>query len=109
MTTNEIEAIMQEIIDEGEYEIVAIRTQDEPFVLGEIDHLSHVWVDGEDTGDELDGICASTIRGAKYHTDAANDYYGGAHTAIICGNRYTWGEDDAEVIIEDATVVRIIK
>ena len=106
MTTSEIKAIMQEIIDGGEYEIVAVRTQDEDFDIGPIDHCSHVWVDGEDTEEELDGICASTINGAAYHADG---YYFGAHTAIICGNRYTWGEDVDEVIISDPVVVRILK
>lgn len=33
----------------GEYGIVAIRTQEESFDLGCINHVSHVWDDGDDT------------------------------------------------------------
>lgn len=112
MTTAEIKAIMQEIIDEGEYSTVAIRTQDQPFELGRIDHCSKVWVDGEETDDELDGISASTIDGADMHADDYSPFRGhyyGEHCAIICGDERTWGEDAYEVIINDPVVVRIIK
>lgn len=45
----------------GEYGIVAIRTQEESFDLGCINHVSHVWDDGDDTGIELDGISATMV------------------------------------------------
>lgn len=87
-----------------DYEVIGIRFQEEPFELGKIRHLSHVWVDGEDTGDELDGICAQDIR----TVEKVNNGYIGSHIAIIAGNEYTHGVDVGELIIEDAVVVEIL-
>lgn len=87
-----------------DYEVIGIRFQSETFELGAINHLSHVWVDGEDTGDELDGICVQKIDTiGKYD----NEYFGD-HIAIIAGNEYSYGEDAGEVIINDAIVVEIL-
>ena len=85
------------------YEVVAIRVQEVPFELGAIDHVSSVWVDGEETDEELDGICAIRAKDVD-----KSDTYFGDHVAIIAGNRYTYGEDIGEVIIEDAEVVEIL-
>ena len=103
MTTAEIKSIMEEL--SWDYDMVAIRTQEFPFELGTIDHCSHVWVDGDDTGVELDGICGSMI---DYVDTNLNDYFG-EHVAIIAGNNFSYGEDPGEVIIRDAACVRIIK
>ena len=92
----------RQIIDEQEldckYGYIGIRVQEEPFELGEIDHLSHTWEDGDDTGAELDGICATDIN-CKQFTE-----YFGDHVALICGDKATFGEDVGELIIEDAVV-----
>jgi hypothetical protein len=104
MTKEEIRKAMEELSED--YEIVAIRTQEEPFELGAITHCSHIWEDGDDTGEELDGICGTTVNGLALHEEG---YYFGGHQAIIAGNRYSWGEDEDEVIIEDAEVLMIIK
>ena len=40
---------------DGDWNFVAVRIQDVPFGLGEIDHISHVWVDGNETDEELAG------------------------------------------------------
>lgn len=106
MMTAEMISRAKEIAEElfYDYEIIGIRVQEEPFELGEISHLSHIWDDGEDTGDELNGICVQKVDTLdKYH----NNYYGN-HVAIIAGNTYTYGEDPGEVIIEDAIVVKIL-
>ena len=105
MTANEIREKMEEYA--WEYEKVAIRTQEEPFELGPIDHLSHVWVDGDDTGEELDGICGTTVEGVEQHIGPYG--YIGDHMAIIAGNSYEYGEDAHEVIIRDAVVVEVLK
>lgn len=104
MTIEEIRATMEEL--QWDYGMVAIRTQDEPFELGAIDHFSHIWEDGDDTGEELDGVCGTTANGVEKHI---NGYYFGNHVAIIAGNSYEYGEDEDEVIIKDAVVVKIIK
>lgn len=105
MTTTEIIKAMEEIEAETWYEVYGIRTQEEPFALGEIDHRSHIWEDGDDTGEELDGICCTTKEMAKLHTSG---YYYGKHTAIIAGNRSHSGEDEGEIVITDPVVVRIL-
>lgn len=105
MTAELIEKI-KSIIEERDLDLlyceIGVRVQEEPFELGEIDHISHVWVDGDDTGEELNGICATKI------DCLGKDYYFGAHAAIICGNRAEMGEDLGELIIKDAIVEAII-
>lgn len=96
----------------GEYAVVAIRTQEEPFELGEIDHLSHVWNDGEDTEEEIDGLSATTVKSARIdmHADdhsPIHGFYFGEHAAIVCGNDYEVGEDEGEVVISDPVCVHI--
>ena len=104
MTAQEIREIMEEL--HWDYEIVAIRTQEQPFELGKIVHCSHVWDDGDDTGEELDGICGTTEKGVELHLSG---YYYGDHMAIIAGSSYEYGEDANEVIIKNAEVVKIIR
>ena len=105
MTAQELKAKMEEYA--WDYEVVAVRTQEEPFELGAIDHLSHVWVDGDDTGEELDGICGTMAAGVEQHIGPYG--YIGDHMAIIAGNSYEYGEDAHEVIIRDAVVVEVLK
>ena len=86
-----------------DYEMIAIRVQEEAFELGSIDHVSHIWEDGEDTGEELDGICAIRIDQIR----SASDYFGG-HIAVLGSNSYEYGEDAGEVILQDAEVLAIL-
>ena len=113
MTGKQIAAIAEELRQNGEFEYYGIRTQEEAFELGEIDHLSHVWNDGDDTGEELDGISCTAIasRAVSMHGDGTSTMgtYYGEHIAIIAGNDIEYGEDEGEIIIKDATVVKIIK
>lgn len=106
LTASIIENI-RKIIDEQEidfdYGCVGVRVQEEPFELGEIDHISHIWDNGDDTGEELDGICATNSNALEY----APEYFGD-HIAIIAGNNISYGEDAGEIIIKDAVVVAII-
>lgn len=91
------------------YDVVAIRVQEPAFELGEISHVSHVWDDGNDTGVELDGICAISsayadrVFGSRFFGE-----YPGNHVAIIAGNRCCGGEDFGEVVISDPVVVEVL-
>ncbi len=89
-----------------EWGAVGIRTQEEPFAPGPIDHVSHVWIDGEDTGEELEGICAIEIGALKWAA-LASRYYG-RHVAIVCGDSCSWGEDEGEIIIQNPVVVEVL-
>lgn len=86
-----------------EYEYIGIRVQEVPFELGEMAHKSHVWIDGDDTGEELDGVCV--LRGDYAHL--AKNYYGD-HVAIIAGNSAETGEDNGEIIISDPVVLEVL-
>lgn len=92
------------IAAEANYDMVAIRIQPEPFELGCVGHASHVWIDGEDTGEELNGVCAIRVNMLE---NISGEYFGN-HMAVIGGNHYEYGEDAGEVIIEDAQVIAII-
>ena len=61
-----------------------------------------VWDNGDDTGVEHDGICVCSLDRL-----GVNNYFGD-HVAIICGNEAEYGEDDGELIIRDAEVVKVI-
>lgn len=86
-----------------DYEMVCIRVQDIPFELGETDHQSSVWVDGDETGDQLDGISTLSVEYAKNA-----EFYFGDHLAIVAGNEYSYGQDAGEVIIRDPVVLEIL-
>lgn len=105
--TNQIIEQVNAIVNKygWEYEKCAIRVQYVPFELGTITHVSHVWIDGEETGDELPGLCCTAV---EYI--ASNDYgeYLGDHLAVIGGNSYEYGEDSGEIIISDPVVIAII-
>lgn len=105
MTTEMIKRINE--IAEGlsyDYDKIGVRVQDVPFALGEMEHKSHVWDDGDDTGEELDGVCVQDVKTlSKYH----NDYYGD-YIAVVAGNDYSYGEDAGELIINDPVVVAIL-
>ena len=95
-------AKVREVVEEKEldskYGCIGIRVQEELFELGEMTHVSHVWDDGDDTGIELNGVCATNISARQF------PHYSGEHVALVCGNRYEMGEDEGEIVIEDATV-----
>ena len=110
MTANEIRKIAEEY--EMDFDCIGIRTQEIPFELGEITHNSKAWVDGEETKEELDGICVTKIdsEAVKMHTGERKfGSYCGNHLAIIGGEIDTYGEDDGEVILKNAVVLYIVK
>lgn len=96
----------KEIAEELHYDYakVGIRVQEVPFELGEMSHRSHVCVDGEETEEELDGVCAQDVETLGRYQ---NQYYGN-HIAIVAGNEYSYGEDPGELIIRDPVVVEIL-
>ena len=106
---NKIRDVVDEMELDWEYDYIGIRVQEVPFELGAMDHVSHVWVDGTETEEELNGVCCTDIKRIEeamryYH----NSWYYGDHMAIVCGNRSEYGEDVGEIIIKDAEVACII-
>ena len=96
---------IKEIAEEYDFDYAAIgfRSQDVPFALGSIAHVSHIWDNGDDTGEDLPGICVCSVK----LVDRNPDYYG-EHCAVIAGNAYEYGEDEGEYIIRDPEVIAII-
>lgn len=104
---NRLRDVAQELI--YDYEVVAIRVQEPEFKLGEISHISSVWVDGEETADTLGGICGISSEFAEIVFNRVNSPgYPGEHVAVIAGNQFTYGEDSGEVIISDPVVVEVL-
>lgn len=97
----------REIAEEAnwDYEVVGVRVQDVPFELGKMDHVSRVWVDGEETEEELDGVCVTKV--ADLTAKAYGEYFG-EHAAVVAGNKFSYGEDLGEIIIKDAMVIAIL-
>ena len=111
LTVDEIRAIAEKYMDD--YEVIAIRTQNVPFELGEMTHESKVWDDGDETEESLNGICATNIKNSAVDMHSSDHttyrgYYDGEYQAIIAGNYYSYGEDNGEIIISDPIVVEII-
>ena len=104
--TAELKKQIKDIAEKYKYDYTTcmVRIQDVPFELGEMSHISHVWVDGTDTGDELDGVCGISLDSIDY----INTIYFGDHIALLSGTDYTYGEDVGEVIMADAVVLEII-
>ena len=100
--------IKKELEETGEYKgftYIGIRVQEDEFSLGELDHNSRVWVDGEITEEELCGVCALDIR--KFDETVKNCYFGD-HMALIASDSAMMGGDDYEIIIENAEVIEVL-
>lgn len=106
-----------------QYKYVGIRTQEEPFELGQMSHKSSHWVNGDETNKLLDGVSATSVKSSAVqgHSDSKKDYsqqrkygnhagyYYGNHVAIIVGNEARSGADQGEIIIKKPKVKRILK
>lgn len=126
---DEVLSSLQKILDDNRtewgnefcYEGYAVRTQDVPFELGPIDHVSHIWDDGEDTGEELDGLCGTHLadcdefdreldRALAIHFGLLIGHggYPGGHTALIGYNGLRrLGMDEYEIIMQDSVVLEV--
>lgn len=123
---------LQKIFDnikEEKYSVVAIRRycKDEKYNVGDICRNSYEWnyeydVSSYDTEapTELDGTCGlniSDIIDCEDLTDVRNiidngieksSIYDGNNVIIIAGYDYSYGNDEEEVIIENAEVIAVL-
>lgn len=106
-------AELKEMIDNNDWDIeygkFGIRIQELPFELGAMDHNSMVWVDGEETDEELDGVCAIDLDSPEVVEALNGNGYFGSYIALIASDSYEYGFDSGEVILKDAEVLYIIK
>ena len=109
MTIADIKEMINENDWDFDYDKIGIRIQEQSFELGEIDHVSHIWVDGEDTGDELNGISVIDINSPIANDMISGHGYFGNHIALIGGDLDEYGEDSGELVLKNAVVLNIIK
>jgi len=86
----------------ADYAYVAVRVQTGTVSVGDILAPSHVWVDGDPTDETLPGTCAfcsAPTDGTKYMGDCL---------IVVGGDIAEYGEDDGEIIIEDAEVLAVL-
>lgn len=95
-----------------EHGYVGIRIQESDFGLragDAVDHLSHVWDDGDDTGDELTGVSALSAEAfSRFASRGGCVPYIGRTVLLLGASRVTYGEDEGELIMEDATVLAVL-
>lgn len=104
------------------YKYVGIRTQEEVFSLGDMQHKSHNWINGDDTRKKLNGLSATNIKSEAIaaHSDIKKSYselkkyknsgyYFGDNVAIVVSNSAKRGRDVGEIIMENPKVVKILK
>lgn len=105
-------AALEEACEEYGWSSVGVRIQEEdhPFRVGPIDHVSHVWVDGDETDEDLPGVCCLYAAADYIPTLVRNApayFWPGRHVAIITGDVVEFGEDPGEVIMSNAEVVHV--
>lgn len=94
---------------EREYACYGLRRQEMPFEeIGDtMTHCSSIWDDGEETDEELDGVCALWLERFDSLEDAleASKGYDGEYVATIASDDYEYGQDENEVILRDPVVI----
>jgi hypothetical protein len=114
MTVNDIKTAASQY--KNQYRVIAVRTQDTPFILGETEFKSQRYTDGSRTY-QLNGLSATNVNSRnplaiRMHTDeysVKTGRYYGEYVAIVGGNEYHYGTDAGEVIISDPVVIQILK
>lgn len=102
-------AKMQAIVDAAEYESYGIRivSDDDPINVGGTTEPSEVYLDGEPTGEYLDGTSAVRVFGSvnKALQRANQEGYRGTRVLLLGANDSHAGEDAGETVMRDAVVL----
>lgn len=103
-----------ETIKENDYSVVAIRhcCPDEEYKIGDICRNSFEWneeyecssYDTEEP-EEMDGVCGYAMFELIDTDNAEKAKYDGNNIVIIGGDSYSYGNDENEVIVEEAEVI----
>jgi hypothetical protein len=72
-----------------------------------VNQPSHLWIDGEDTGEELPGVCGIDCTSNIIDAVEKIEKYIGKYILLIGCNRYQWGEDDGEIIAVDGEIIAV--
>lgn len=109
---------LAESMNNGEYEYYGIRVEDldDPGKKGDSLPDSRIWVDGEPTGETLNGTSVLGIESvndvgkgmiAMGLKDGARGGYFGKVVYLVGGNSREYGEDVGEWILRDAKIVSV--
>lgn len=91
-----------------EYGYIGIRVQEEEYgakVGEEVEHCSKVWIDGYETDEEIDGVCAMDVD----MLDCVEGEYFGDVVLVLGSNKADYGVDAGEIIMQDATILAVIE
>lgn len=95
-----------------EHGYIGIRIQDDAYGLragDAVDHISHIWDDGVDTGEELSGVCALGANAFfRFASFRGRVPYIGRTVLVLGADRVSYGEDEGELVMEDATVLAVL-
>lgn len=113
------------------YNVFGLRWDDREFEVGEELPTSYRWEDGDCTEEKLNGTCAIYVSDEsdfldyldgkeeadcgemdKYNEWVKKSCYSGAHLYLVAINSswgYEWGEDEGEIVMNGAEVVRKIR
>lgn len=97
---------VKEIIESGEFDSYGFRIQeiDTTEIGNEINYVSKVWVEGEETDEELNGVCAISAKVVKSLSNQSGDYFGN-YIYLLGSNSTESGEDFGEIIMQNAVVL----
>lgn len=114
----------KEIIKKGEFEFYGIRMDDRAYNIGDICSKSHQWwqddpEDGSEydsdmgcwDGGKLNGTCAFAVNAENLESimEKAEDFFGYYDKMyLIAGDIAEGGNDDGEIVIEDAKVLSLL-
>ncbi len=126
-----LERIIEKILTEETYEVFGLRKDDKRYEVGDVVNNSHQLfqdpqfnADGKlaynlvtdgiykgfyDAG-ELNGVCSIEVNKNDIEEALENiKSYDGKYLYLIAGDKYEYGNDVGEVVIEEAEVVAILK
>lgn len=97
--------------NEYDYAYVAMRVVSEDYddynaQIGDTLPESYVWDDGEWTSEKLNGTCGIYIKARIAPVTYSG--YSGDRILVIAGDNAEGGQDDGEIIIQNAKVIQII-
>ena len=107
----EIYEIAQKVKDNNNFDFIGVRVQEDfNEKIGDIlTHRSFVWVDGEETEELLNGVCAIDANRLNPTYAMSNGSYSGDVVLILGCDDCERGEDVAEIIINNPVIIDIIK
>jgi hypothetical protein len=106
----EIYEIAQRVKENNDYDFIGIRVQEfnDKKIGDTLTHRSSVWVDGEETTELLNGVCAVNSKNMNFTFGLSNGGYSGDVVLILGCNDAERGEDVSEIIMNNPIIIDIL-